>query len=50
MFHVEYLHGCLLLNPGELLGKDAVPTFALVDTADVSVRRLEVGQMMNIDE
>lgn len=50
LFHVEYLDGCLLLNPGELLGKDAVPTFALIDTEDVSVRRLEVGQKMNIDE
>ncbi len=50
LFHVERLGDCLLLNPGELLGKDAPPSFALLDTADGSVRRIEVGEQLMIDE
>lgn len=50
VFHAEHVYNCLLLNPGELLGKDAVPTLALVDTVDLSVRRLEVGEKMRIDD
>jgi len=50
LFHAERLGDCLLLNPGELLGKDAVPTFALLDTADFSVRRMEVGEKLMVDD
>lgn len=50
IFHVERLNECLLLNPGDLLGKDAAPAFALLDTEDFSVRRIEVGKKLLIDD
>jgi len=50
LFHAERLGDCLLLNPGELLGKDATPAFALLDTADSSVRRIDVGEKLVIDD
>lgn len=50
IFAVERLGGCLLINPGDLLGKDAAPTFALLDTGNSSVRRLEVGSKLLLDE
>lgn len=50
VFSVDRLGGCLLLNPGDLLGKDATPVFALLDTTDFSVRRLEVGNKLILDE
>jgi len=49
VFHVERLGKCLLLNPGDLLGKDAVPSFALLDTDDFSVRRIDVGKKLVFD-
>ena len=50
IFSVERLGDCLLLNPGDLLGKDAPPVFALLDTADFSVCRLEVGNKLVLDD
>jgi len=50
LFHSERLGDCLLLNPVELLGKDASPAFALLDTANFSVHRIEVGQKMLVDD
>ena len=50
IFSVERLDGCLLLNPGDLLGKDAIPVFALLDTSDFSVRRFEVGSKLVLDD
>lgn len=50
LFHAERLGDCLLLNPGELLGKDAIPTFALFDTVDGSVLRIEVGEQLVTDD
>ena len=47
---VERLGSCLLVNPGDLLGKDANPAFALVDTGDSSVRRIEVGLQLPQDD
>ena len=47
---VERLDHCLLVNPGDLLGKDANPAFALVDTGDGSVRRIEVGARLVLDD
>jgi len=49
LFHSEQIGDCLLVNPGELLGKDAAPTFALVDTEHKTVQRLAVGTQMLID-
>lgn len=50
LFHAERLEGCLLLNPGELLGKDADPSFALVDTARWTVQRIVVGKQWTPDD
>jgi putative phosphoesterase len=50
IFDAERLGNCLLLNPGDLLGKDAVPAFALFDTDDFSVRRIEVGEKLVLDD
>ncbi len=50
IFSVDRLDGCLLLNPGDLLGKDDTPAFALYNTIDFSVRRLEVGNKLILDE
>ena len=50
IFSVDRLDGCLLLNPGDLLSKDDTPAFALFNTSDFSVRRLEVGSKLILDE
>jgi len=50
IFLVERIGSCLLINPGDLLGKDAVPTFVLLDTDDLSVRQLEVGCKLLLDD
>ena len=50
IFSVERVGDCLLLNPGDLLGKDAAPVFALLNTFDFSVRRLEVGSKLILDD
>jgi hypothetical protein len=34
----------LLINPGELLGKDARPSFAVLDCASREVERVDVGE------
>jgi len=46
VFQTERLGNCQLLNPGELLGKDAAPAFALFESEKLSVRRIEVGEQM----
>ena len=50
LWAVERLGRCLLVNPGDLLGKDANPGFALVDTGNGSVRRIEVGSRLVLDD
>ncbi len=46
----ETLGSCLLINPGDLLGKDEQPGFMLLNTADTSVRRITVGQRLHFDD
>jgi len=50
IYHVERLGKCLLLNPGDLLGKDVAPAFALLDLEVGLVRRLEVGAKLLLDD
>jgi len=50
IFSAEQHGDCLLINPGDLLGKDAAPVFALLDTSDFSVRRFEVGSKLLLDD
>lgn len=40
--HVERIGDCTLLNPGELMGMNAEPTLALVDTESMEVRSIAV--------
>jgi len=47
---IKTIGQCLLINPGDLLGKDEKPGFMLLNTDDKSVRRIEVGDMLNFDE
>lgn len=35
---------CLLVNPGELLGKDGQPCFCIIETSNLEVEKVEVGQ------
>lgn len=48
--NVENLGKCLLINPGDLLGKDDKPGFMLLDTTDKSVIRIEVGEQLVFDD
>ena len=50
VFSVERIGSCLLLNPGDLLGKDEVPVFAFLDTTDFSVRRITVGCKLTLED
>jgi len=43
---VKDFGNCLLLNPGDLLGKDEKPGFMLLNTTDKSVRRIIVGELL----
>lgn len=47
IFHVERIGGCLLVNPGDLLGKDDIPSFALIDLAQGIVDRVPVGSQLD---
>jgi hypothetical protein len=40
----------LLINPGELLGKDAQPTFSVLDCRTKVVERVEVGRPLFFEE
>jgi len=41
---------CLVLNPGDLLGKDELPGFILLETSDLSWERIIVGKRLVIDD
>jgi len=41
---VEEQNASLLVNPGELLGKDAQPSFCILDCDSLTVERIEVGK------
>lgn len=42
-YQVERIGNCLLVNPGELLGKDGQPTFCLVNTDTLKAEKIAVG-------
>ncbi len=50
LYHVERLGTCLLLNPGDLLGKDVAPAFVLFDVETGLARRVEVGTKLLLDD
>ena len=41
---VEEVAGCLVINPGDMLGKDVRPGFCILDSASRRVDRVEVGE------
>ena len=42
-YRVEKIGDCLLVNPGELLGKEGQPTFCIIETEDLSTEKICVG-------
>jgi len=46
----EKIGDCLLINPGDLLGKDTLPGFILFDTLTQLHERIVVGEMMVVEE
>ncbi len=45
-YNVENIGTSLLINPGELLGAECTPNFAILETATREVERVEVGEQM----
>lgn len=43
-FHVGKVGSCLVINPGEMLGKDRQPGFCILDSGTLDVERVEVGE------
>jgi putative phosphoesterase len=43
-YNVEKVGETLLINPGELLGKDCCPCFAILDSFTKDVEKVEVGE------
>ncbi|MDD2464631.1 MAG: YfcE family phosphodiesterase [Desulfobulbus sp.] len=50
IFHSERQGACLLVNPGDLLGKEDVPSFALVDLEQGVTHREFVGNKLVIPD
>ena len=46
---VEEINGCLLVNPGDLLGKEELPGFILLDTVTRNWERIVVGGLLEIE-
>ncbi|MFH7319839.1 metallophosphoesterase [Desulfurivibrio sp. D14AmB] len=48
-YQVERIGPTLLINPGELLGKDDQPGFAILDAGSMQVERVEIGSPFSAD-
>jgi len=48
-YEVRPMGATLLVNPGEMLGKDGQPGFAILETDTMIVERVEVGQSFALD-
>ena len=46
----EQIGDCLLINPGDMLGKDMIPGFMLLDSEKLAVHRIEVGERLHFDD
>jgi hypothetical protein len=44
IYKTEKINNTLLINPGELMGKDVQPGFAILDSVSLHVERVEVGE------
>ncbi|WP_457572885.1 YfcE family phosphodiesterase [Desulfolithobacter sp.] len=49
-YQVERIGNCLLVNPGDLLGKEDIPGFILLDTATLETRRIQAGELLVFDD
>ncbi len=47
---VQKIGSSLLINPGDLLGKETAPGFLLLDTSDSTVQHVTVGDTMKFHE
>ena len=49
IYNSETIGSTLLVNPGDLLGKDVRPCFIVLDTDTLMVEKVEVGKPMFSD-
>jgi len=49
-YGVEQIGNTLLINPGDMLGKDNQPSFAILDSSSRTVEKVEVGEKMNLGD
>ena len=49
-YQVEQLGSSMLVNPGELLGKDDQPGFCILECATLAVERVEIGVQFDFSE
>lgn len=49
-YTVKEMGKTLLINPGEMLGKDGIPSFAILDTGSGNVEKVEVGEKMRLEQ
>ncbi len=47
-YNVEQIGNTLLINPGDMLGKENQPSFAIFDSSSRTVEKVEVGEKMNL--
>jgi putative phosphoesterase len=47
-YSVEKIGDTLLINPGDMLGKENQPAFAILDSSSRMVEQVEVGEKMNL--
>jgi putative phosphoesterase len=47
-YGVEQIGNTLLINPGDMLGKENQPSFAIFDSLSRTVEKVEVGEKMNL--
>ncbi|MGD9335504.1 MAG: metallophosphoesterase family protein, partial [Desulfobacterales bacterium] len=43
-YYLKETDRTILLNPGEIMGKDGLPSFCLVDTATGNVEKIELSR------
>jgi len=49
-YGVEKIGSTLLVNPGQMLGDERQPTFAIIESSSRTVEKVEVGEPMNLSE
>ena len=49
-YRVEEIGSTLLINPGQMLGDERQPTFAIIESSSRTVEKVEVGEPMNLSD